>query len=153
MWVLPLLGDRKPLPLPKAGSSETDGAFSPDGRWLAYASNESGKQEVYVRAFPATEVGGKWQISVGSGMVPRWRKDGRELFYRTEDNKMMAVEVSTGAAFRHGVPRQLFESSNGTTRDYAVTADGKRFLIPVGVPVADPGRLTVIINWNQGLKP
>jgi hypothetical protein len=107
---------------------------------------------IYVRAFAATEPGGKWQISVGGGCVPKWRRDGRELFYRS-DNRMMAVQVNAGATFRPGVPEPLFETrSNGISQDYVVAANGQRFLVPTLASVTDSPALTVVINWTKEIK-
>ena len=91
IWVLPLLGDRKPIPFVQTQFSEWDAHFSPDGHWLAYVSNESGRPEVYIAPFPGP--GGKWQVSTAGGILPRWRRDGRELFYVALDNQLMAAEI------------------------------------------------------------
>src|SRR5205807_8742277 len=92
----------------KAPSVLRNGQFSPDGKWVAYASNETGKWEIYVTSFP--EPRGKWQVSVGGGEQPRWRGDGRELFYLSSDSKMMAVPVTTGANFDASTPVALFQA-------------------------------------------
>ena len=92
--MLPLFGDKQPFPFLATEFSEYQGRFSPDGRWVAYVSNESGEQEVYVQSFPAS--GGKWQISTDGGAQPVWRHDGRELFYINPDRKLMSVEIKTG---------------------------------------------------------
>jgi eukaryotic-like serine/threonine-protein kinase len=91
VWVLPLEGDRKPFPFLQTPFRENEGRFSPDGRWIAYRSNESGRPEVYVQTFPAG--GGKWQVSTSGGLLPQWRGDGREVFYTSTDRKLMAVDV------------------------------------------------------------
>ena len=96
---------------------------------------------------------GNGEISLDGGMLPQWRKDGAELFYRTEDTKMMAVDVKIGAAFRAGVPHRLFETkSNGITQSYAVTANGQRFLVPVLADAPDHPSASVIVNWTKVLK-
>jgi eukaryotic-like serine/threonine-protein kinase len=162
VWLLPLSADRRPAPLAAtAFSSERSGQISPDGRWLAYASNETGTSEIYVQAFPAATT--KWPVSTGGGWYPRWRRDGRELFYlRPPNGKMMAVDVRTnGSTFDIGETRELFESGYfffpafNSQYPYSVTADGQRFFIPR--PVADPsapaqGSIAVIVNWAAGIK-
>jgi hypothetical protein len=131
--------------------------FSPDGRWLAYQSNESGEFEVYVRPFPA-ENRQSTTISIAGGMQPEWRGDGKELFYISADGKLTAVPVVTDeAAFRAGEPRALFsvevpEPIAPYQTDYAVTADGQRFLVNTVVEQPTRPSLTVILNWTAGLK-
>jgi serine/threonine-protein kinase len=138
LWVVPMEGDGKPEEFLSTPFSEANGAFSPDGRWMAYASNESGRSEVYVRPFPAR--GGKWQVSDGGGGYPRWSRDGRQLFYRTDDGIMVAPVESSGDTFRAGKPEPVFKGPfrGGTAglalagnnfADYDVTADGQRFVI------------------------
>jgi Tol biopolymer transport system component len=158
VWVLPLEGDRKPFPFEQYA---WQAAFSPDGRWLAYASDESGKNEVYVRPFTgkpgAAPSGGKFLISTTSGSAPKWRRDGKELFYVTHDGKLMAVEIKSGANFESGAPKLLFDTHvpdaayDGTA--YDVTADGQRFIVLTPLeqaPVRSP--ITVVLNWQAGLK-
>ena len=120
---------------------------------MAYVSNESGQEEIYVRAFSlnaavtAVESGGKWQVSNGYGINPRWRGDGRELYYQSRDGKIMAVEIATNPAFRAGNPIPLGVSVSGA---WDSTADGKRFL--VAATKSGPPTYTVILNWQAGLK-
>jgi eukaryotic-like serine/threonine-protein kinase len=165
LWVLPLSGERKPSPLLHTPFQESHGQVSPDGKWLAYYSNETGRVEVYVQAFGAGV--GKWQISTNGGTFPRWRQDGRELFYMTQvsGGKMMAVDVrSSGSTFEVGTRKELFDSpyvnlphigGGGPYHAYAVSADGQRFLIP-HPPSADTANLArpiaVVVNWAAGLK-
>jgi serine/threonine protein kinase len=149
LWALPLPGDPKPmLFLPSASY----GQFSPDGRWVAYVSAESGGDEVYVRSFPLAE--GKSKISAQGGGQPRWRGDGKELFYLAPSNKLMAVDVKAGAGFQASVARPLFETPDlpGITsrHQYAVTADGQRFLMIVTEAPRLP--LTVVLNWTVELR-
>jgi len=128
------------------------GVFSPDGKWIAYQSTDSGKFEVWVQPFPAT--GAKWQISKNGGSHAKWRGDGRELFYLGGgDNRMMAVEVKAGATFRADIPRPLFETNvTDQFTQFAVTRDGQRFLIPTSIGEASATPATVVVNWTAGLK-
>jgi eukaryotic-like serine/threonine-protein kinase len=151
IWVLPLFGDRKPIPLARTGFSEMYPRFSPDGKWIAYASAESGEFDVYVQSFPA--MGVKREISTNGGIQPRWRRDGKELFY-IEGRKIMAVEVNPGARFEVGLPKFLFEmrmSGADPRHQYTVNAGGQRFLVnaPVTEPVSSP---IVLANWPAALK-
>jgi Tol biopolymer transport system component len=157
LWVLPMFGDHKPTPYLQTESNETHARFSPDGRWVAYASDESGRSEVYVQSFPAT--GGKWQISSGGGDQPQWRRDGKELFFVAADGKLMAAEVNPGAStFQAGVPQPLMGlhvPTIGITsirNYYLVAADGKRFLIVNSMDDAASFPITVILNWPSLLK-
>ena len=137
--------------------NENQGQFSPNGRWVAYVSNESGQSEVYVRGFAtdfssgSASVGGSVLVSRGGGTAPRWRGDGREIFYLAPDGKMMAVAVGPGQEFHVGTPTPLFQTPSGTIVG-DVTADGKRFLLiaPVGPSASVP--FTVVLNWTAGLK-
>jgi Tol biopolymer transport system component/predicted Ser/Thr protein kinase len=152
LWVLPLGGDREPLPLVRTDSNEVDGRVSPDGRWLAYASDESGRWEAYVAGF--SRPGGRWQVSNGGGSQPIWRRDGRELFYLAADRKLMAVSVRSGTDFEAGSPVPLFQTRSRYTGNvaYDVSADGRRFLVNtlVGAEAIPP--ITVIWNWSADLK-
>ena len=135
VWVLPTFGDRKPIPVVASPFLELDPKFSPDGRLLAYQSNESGRSEIYVQTFPGA--GGKWQISTSGGVDPSWRADGKELYYRAADQKLMAVDIQAGSTFQAGIPRPLFPAriQTGTSRNnYVASADGQRFLLvaPLG---------------------
>ena len=164
IWVLPLEGARKPLPFLITEFNERQARFSPDGRWVAYTSDESGQDEIYVRSFSlksdgtAMEAGGRWQISVGSGAEPRWRGDGREIYYRSVlDGKLMAVEIAVNTTLRAGMPRPLGAPvpftkpwpDDGARWD--ASSDGKRFLV-VTQPASKPQRFSVILNWQAGLK-
>ncbi len=130
--------------------------FSPDGKWVAYASNESGRFEIYVTSFPAAE--GKWQVSSGGGTQPRWRGDTKELFYLAPDGKMMAASINGGAKFDAGQPAALFQtharevSATSEQVSYDVSKDGQRFIIITQVKNADIQPMTVILNWDADLK-
>ena len=158
IWVLPLEGDRKPVPFLRTEFIEAQGSFSPDGRWVAYTSLESGRGEVYVRPFSppgadgSSSAGGKWQISKAGGINPRWRGDGKELFYTTQDGRVMAVEVTANPSFQAGIPQPLFNVAPNAS-NLQVTPDGKRFLIaapPQQTSVEIP--ITVLLNWPALLK-
>ena len=131
--------------------------FSPDGRWLAYASDESGRTESYVRSFPSLE--GKWRVSTEGGSGPLWNSNGRELFYRSE-GKMMAVDVTTQPTFSPGRPRVLFDDpyspdpGGGNRPNYDVSRDGQRFLMLKPVPQQTTAltQINVVLNWFEELK-
>jgi len=156
LWVLRIFANRKPTTFLQTASHEMSGRFSPDGRWLAYASDESGRFEVYVRPFPGP--GGQWQVSAGGGTEPRWRRDGKELFYLDADNKLTAATVNgQGSAFEVGVVRPLFEVRprialylNHLAPNYDVAADGQRFLVNTVVEQTTP--IDVVVNWSEELK-
>ena len=159
MWVLPMRGEPNPISFSHSRFDETDGEFSPDGRWVAYESNETGQYEIYVRAFAgsaeAAETGGKWMVSKDGGLFPRWRSDGRELAYISLDRTtIMSLSVDTERVFQPGVPRQLIKipADRGNSSGVAPTPDLKRFLMPVAVEVKVPQSFTVMLNWAAGLK-
>jgi hypothetical protein len=165
VWALPLTGDRKPFPILQTPFREAHPQISPNGKWIAYSSDETGRPEIYVQSFPPG--GGKWQSSSNGGMYARWRRDGKELFYMDSlsAGKMVAVGINaTGSTLEFSVPRPLFDSGyvsldfghTGNWNTYAVSADGQRFLIPrpeatlteefTNTPI------TVVLNWTAGLK-
>jgi len=154
LWYL-TLADRTLKPLLQ-GWVVKAAQFSPDRRWVAYASNESGSMEVYVTPFPSGK--GKWQVSSGGGHEPKWRQDGKELFYLAPDSKMMAVPVSTGASFESGSPVALFQThrrqpiSSQDTFSYDVSADGQRFLIATQVDESAAAPLSVFLNWTSAME-
>jgi dipeptidyl aminopeptidase/acylaminoacyl peptidase len=131
--------------------TESLAALSPDGRWLAYSSNETGREEVYVEAFPG--LGGKWLISTEGGTRPVWSRNGDELFYRNND-KLLLVPVGTKLSFSVGTPRVLFETPYvHAGRDYGVSYDKGRFLfIKEGEQVSAPTQINVVLNWSDELK-
>jgi len=155
LFLLPMGGDRKPVPFLRTPFNEVNGQFSRGSegppRWIAYSSDESGRFEVYVRTFPYS--GAKWLVSTQGGMYPRWRGDGKELFYVSSEGKLMAVAVrEKGGAPDCETPRALFPMESTTPFwPYDVAPDGQRFLV---LQRAEEGRsqpLTVIINWQAAL--
>jgi hypothetical protein len=155
LWVLPLFGDQKPFPFLQTQFNERAGRLSPDGQWIAYASDESGDWQVYVQSFPAG--GGKWQISTNGGFFPAWRRDGKELFYVSPDKKVMTLDVKgAGATFERGVPRALFDlrvsDLTGAQARFAVTADGQRFLVNNTIVENASSPIAVVLNWTADLK-
>ena len=156
LWALPLNGDRKPVVVLQTPFNEKSGTFSPDGKWIAYDSDASGRPEVYVRAFPVS--GDPWQVSKQGGSLPKWRADGKELFYMGADmNKVMAADVRiAGTSFQSDPPRELFPivpMGFHATSPYDVTPDGQRFLVlETTVRVEEREPLTVVVNWQAGLK-
>ncbi|HEY8413169.1 MAG TPA: hypothetical protein VIK76_17260, partial [Pyrinomonadaceae bacterium] len=150
VWVLSL-ADHETKPLLQSSSFEQAAAdFSPDGRFIAYDSTESGRLEVYVQTFPLS--GQKWMISAGGGTLARWREDGKELFYLTQDGKVMSAEFKSG--FENIVTKQLFQvdMKHATGYPYAVTADGSRFLINTPAEASNPAPMVVVLNWPATLK-
>ncbi|MCI0417362.1 hypothetical protein L0222_31745, partial [bacterium] len=154
IWVLPLFGERKPFPFLATPAGEWGGQFSPDGRWIAYLSGESGRNQIYMKPFPGP--GQSLQISYDGGQGIRWRKDGKELFYIRGDGKLMSVQLRVGVSVEASAPQALFDS--GVTTDdpllpyYDVSADGQRFIIVRPLEARKPGSITVVLNWNAELK-
>ncbi len=152
IWLLPLEGERKPRPFLQTAFDEHGAKFSPDGRWLVYESNESGRSEVYVQ--PVSGSSAKWQISADGGGSPRWSRAGREIVYRN-GTKMMAVEVSTAPAFKAERPHLLFDKEYLDpyfSGFYDITADGERFVIVKPVERQRLTRINVVLNWFEELK-
>jgi Tol biopolymer transport system component len=154
LWVRPMSGEEKPFPLVKTVSDETNGQFSPDGRWVAYDSNASGRSEVYVQPFPP--MGGLSQISFEGGAQPRWNSNGKEIFFISLDSKMMAAPVDLsrdGKSLVSRTPVALFPVRLAVgpvvpalNQQYAVSPDGQRFLI--SVDESDTPPITLIYNWK-----
>jgi hypothetical protein len=144
-----LSGDRKVTTYLQRSINNGESRFSPDGRWLAYTSEESGRNEVYVGAFPGP--GERWQVSTEGGIQPRWRRDGKELYYLSLDLRLMAVEIkSSGEILEPGVPALLFEPHPLPTF-FDAAADGQRFLVmSSGVEQSPP--ITLVQNWAPALK-
>jgi Tol biopolymer transport system component len=154
IFVLPTSGERKPTPYLQTAAMENGGAFSPDGNWIAYSSDESGLVEVYVESFPTH--GGKRQISLAGGSGPRWRADGKELYYYSLDGTLMTVSVTgSGASLTTGTPTVLFPfrpAAATTGPSYAVTQNGQRFLLSAIVEADAKAALSVVQNWTEGIK-
>jgi hypothetical protein len=154
LWILPLDGDRRAFPYLATPAAEQGGQFSPDGRWIAYWSDETGRDEVFLQDFPAK--GTKFQVSTGGGSEPRWRRDGRELFYLDSVGQLMSVAVTLAPEFRLGVAvpvfrTQLLSLPVAGSRRYGVSADGQRFLMNVVGGTSLPP-ITVILNWQKALE-
>jgi hypothetical protein len=153
LMVLPLTGDRRPFPFLSTPFNEQEGVFSPDGKWVAYQSNESSRNEVYVRPFPGP--GGQWQVSTGGGSMPRWRADGKELYYLAPDLKLMAVAVAArGATFAPGTPEALFQThitQGALSQQYDVAHDG-RFLINTDLQDTSTEPIHLLLNWKPPAK-
>jgi len=150
--VIDLQGERK-LKIFASGNlilTDAQAQFSPDGRWIALCLQESGRSEVYLTPFPAA--GERIRVSASGGMLPRWRRDGRELYYVSADNQLMAAPVRLGSDAQLGAPQALFRPDPSGWRDYDVTADGSRFLAIVNVPVEDSGAIAVTVNWLSALR-
>jgi Tol biopolymer transport system component len=160
VYVLDMAGDRKPRPFAQTRFTEGSPKFSPDGRWIAYTSNESGRNEIYVQAYPGP--GAKIQVSLNGGTDAVWRPRGGELYYR-EAGKMMAVQVDTRGSFQSSRPKLLWTGSyahglgsqcgppGATSSNYDVTADGQRFLMIKTDEIA-PAQVNVVLNWTEELK-
>jgi len=153
IWALPLFGDQKPFPVVATKFSDVTPAFSPDGKWLAYANNETGRHEVYIQPFPTGP--GRYQVSTAGGAWPSWRKDGKELYFFSTDQQMMAVDLSQkGASLQLGTPHALFKATtvSGTSGPYTVSADGKKFVMNTVTPQSITEPLTLVTNWPADLK-
>jgi Tol biopolymer transport system component/predicted Ser/Thr protein kinase len=153
LWILPLSGERKPERFLQTSFSEDSPAFSPDDRWVAYNSDASGRFEVYVRSFPGP--GGQFQISRNGGWAPKWRGDGKEIFFLALDGTMMAADITPGKELQAGVPHALFPTQllKGSDRhSYAVTKDGKRFLLRVPDQRQVTVPITIVLNWPATAK-
>jgi len=155
VWMLPMAGDPSPTPVMQTEFNEWNAQLSPDGHWVAYTSDESGRAEVYVQSFPVS--GKKLQISADGGTEPRWRRDGRELFYVAANRMLMVVTVTSAPTFGLSRPMRLFDArldtsiGNFHSTHYAVSADGQRFLMNVATD-SSSSPIAVALNWKAGLR-
>jgi Tol biopolymer transport system component len=170
IWVLPdprqASQASKPMPFLATQFNEGLAQFSPDGRWVAYNSNESGTADIFVRPFSPDASGGagaKWLVSKGGGANPRWRPDGKQLFYANIGLGFMAVDIDTSKGFQSGTPRRLFATppplptqrgwtSGGFDTSWDVAPDGKKFLFVTTPSAGRPEAFTVVLNWEAGMK-
>ena len=157
IWALPLAGKSEQYPVVRTTADEQYGTLSPDGRWLAYISNETGPYEVYVESFPAT--GFKRQVSTQGGFEPHWRRDGTELFYLASNQTLMAVGVkSNQTTLEVTPPKALFATRikwmeiQAAAHHYAAAPDGQRFLISSATDEARSVPVTIVLNWSAALK-
>jgi hypothetical protein len=150
-----MMGERMPSVYLNSEFNEREGRFSPDGHWIAYVSDESGRPEIYIQPFPLVAGGvGKWTVSNGGGALPRWGHDGKEILYKV-GNSIMAAEVTYTPSIKTGIPKVLFPvpiQVRGFSWD--VTADGKKFLLvtPAAHENGPQSPLTVVLNWTALLK-
>jgi Tol biopolymer transport system component len=157
LWILTVDGDRKPAPYRQTAFNEGHGTISPDGRWLAYTADDTGRAEIYIESFPVPGRG-HYQISLDGGDEPMWRGDGKELYYRTADRKLMAVPLSLGEGLQAGTPQLLFETrapAPGITNErnyYVVSKDGQKFLVFTLVEGAASLPMVTVLNWTAGLS-
>ena len=153
IWALPMFGDRKPFSVVSTQFPDVTPSLSPDGKWMAYANTESGRMEIYVQPFPSGS--GRWQVSTAGGTSPTWRKDGKELFFQTPDQQMMAVDVrENGASLQLGTPHELFKATTVSAPEgpYAVSADGKKFVMNTITTQGGTEPLTLVTNWTADLR-
>jgi Tol biopolymer transport system component len=146
LWVW---ADGKPVRITQTSANETNGQFSPDGKWISYVSDESKRNEIWVQSFPPS--GTKWQVSSTGGTQPRWSRDRKELFYLSADAKLMSIPVHSGGSFEFGAPVALFDAPRinnaANMLTYAVSVDGPRFLMRGVAPDSNRTPVTVLTNW------
>ena len=147
LWILPLTGDRTPRPFRRTAAVETEAQFSPDGRFVAFTSDDSGRSEVYVASF--SDLSEQWRVSSSGGQRPRWRGDGKELFFMA-GSRLMSAGIALSPSFRAEVPRPLFSVKDWT--DYAAAKDGQRFLISTNPSESDETRAVAVLNWTAAIK-
>jgi Tol biopolymer transport system component len=150
--MVPVNGTDKPIVIRPPSGRVREGYFSPDGLYIVFVSDESGRDEVYVQAIPPASF--RTKISINGGILPRWRGDGKELFFISPDSTMMSVDISTGATFSAGIPRQLFKVASGPNlvNGYSVRSDGQQFLMPGRDSHAETWPITVVMNWWAELE-
>ena len=153
LWILPMESTRMPVPLLQTPFNEGEGAFSPDGRWIAFSSNEAGRGEIHVMPFAPPSPGsasgvGKVRVSKDGGAWPKWRADGKELFFTDPNRVLMSADVSTDSTVQPGLPISLFTLPQNSG-DWTVTADGKRFLVSMPLPITQVTPITVLLNWES----
>ncbi len=153
IWIVPVQGERKPIALLATTFDEGDGAISPDGRWLAFASDESGQYELYIQPLDTSATpkltGERKQVSTSGGVTPRWRRDGKELFYISGDGHLMAVGAKLGASAEFGAPRALFRAHG---IDYGAAPDGQRFVMDPNAVAGARKPVTVVLNWQAEMR-
>jgi dipeptidyl aminopeptidase/acylaminoacyl peptidase len=157
LWAVPVERDGKPFPVVQTDFDERDGQFSPDGKWIAFESNETGRYEIYIQPFPT---GPKIPVSSAGGAQVRWHRNGRELFFIAMDGQLMAVPIQLiDAQAEIGKPAPLFRTNVGgavtlgvTRQQYAVSADGQRFLMNTVVAEANASPISLILGWKGGRK-
>ncbi len=150
--LVPLNGSEKPIVIQAPRGRFREGYFSPDGRYIVFVSDETGRDEVYVQAIPPASF--RTKISINGGILPRWRRDGKELFFISPDSTMMSVDIDTSAAFSAGIPRELFKVAAGPNlvNGYAVRNDGQQFLMPGRDSQTETWPITVVLNWWAELE-
>ena len=156
VYVVPLDGSGEATPLFATPAIETGGYVSPDGRWIAYTSDELGRPEIYVRPFPDVDTGGQWLLSTNGGNEAAWSPDGREVYFRS-GNQMMSVPVDTTTTFVHGAPQVLFQGRYDThdARNYEVARDGRFLMVKDATPidrVLERQQLVLVQNWFTELE-
>lgn len=161
VWAVPLAGDRKPFPLIRTQFDEFDGVFSPDGRWIGYTSDETGRLEVYIQEVSPPNVraaSSRLQVSADGGSRLRWRRDATEVFYIAPEGELISVPLKIHGSLDAGVPRKLFHTAIGNPTSitdspgYAVAADGQRFLMYAPSKPPIPSRIEVVLNWATALN-
>jgi serine/threonine-protein kinase len=156
LMLLPLQPPRRPHPLIQTMFGERNAEIAPDGRWLAYESNESGREEIYVRPFPDVS-GGRWQVSTGGGRMPLWSRNGQELFYGSPDGALMGVRIEPGPSWHSSTSARILQGHiaySGFGRAFDVAPDGRRFLMirDGGGNEAALQNLVIVQNWLEELK-
>jgi len=153
LWVVPAAGGGQPQPFLQTKTHEVCGQFSPDGKWVAYTSDESGSFQTYIRGFPKGE---KFQVSRDGGTMQRWRADGKELFFRSPNGNLMAVDIRAGAAIELGLPNKLFSLTDAgaivPSAGFSAAADGKKFLLAVETMTGAAEPMTAVLNWMSLLR-